>query len=118
MEIPSEHGKSPLPSDSGQSVERFVSCETSCRPASAITQRCGESKLPSEHLDSTLHQSDVNLDGALPSEKYFHTVRDDFHSTRESVQWQHIVGLARMTASKFGRPAVGQLEARQLLGIA
>ena len=56
-------------------------------------------------------------DGALHAEKYYQTVWDDFHSTRPAFRWRHLTGLARVTASEFGRPAPGQAEARELLKV-
>jgi hypothetical protein len=58
----------------------------------------------------------VSEDGSLHAEKYFQTVWDDFHSTRPAFRWRHLTGLARVTASEFGRPAAGQAEARELVG--
>lgn len=59
----------------------------------------------------------VSEDGALHAEKYFHTVWDDFHAARPAFRWNHLVGLARVTASEFGHPAPGGEEARDLLGL-
>lgn len=59
----------------------------------------------------------VSEDGALHAEKYFETVRSDFYNTRPAFRWNHLIGLARVTASEYGRPAAGQSEARQLLNI-
>ena len=56
-------------------------------------------------------------DGALHAEKYFYTVWDDFHATRPSARWRHLMALSRVTASEFGKSAEGQEEARQLLGL-
>ena len=50
-------------------------------------------------------------DGALHAETYFQTLWDDFHISRPASQWLHLVALARVTASEFGRPADGQAEA-------
>lgn len=85
--------------------------------AAAIAFRYGELQLPPDQIFSKLLQFAVSEDGALHAEKYFHTVWDDFHATRKSARWQHIVALARVTASEYGRPAAGQLEAKRLLGI-
>lgn len=56
-------------------------------------------------------------DGALHAEKYYGTVREEFTATRASLRWRHLAGLARVTASEYGRPAPGQAEARELLRI-
>lgn len=85
--------------------------------ACAIVQQCGTAGVPADTVFSTLLQYAVSEDGALHAEKYFHTVYDDFHATRESLRWSHLVALARVTASEYGRPAAGQQEARDLLGV-
>ena len=85
--------------------------------ATAVVQRYGELSLPADRLFGTLARYAVSEDGALHAEKYFQTVWDDFHATRLSARWRHLVSLARVTASEFGKPAAGQAEARELLGI-
>ncbi len=85
--------------------------------ATAVAYRYGELGLPAERLFRTLLKYAVSEDGALHAEKYFHTVWDDFHSTRPSARWRHLVSLSRVTASEFGKPAAGQAEARELLGV-
>ncbi|MFM2094660.1 MAG: hypothetical protein RIS70_1784 [Planctomycetota bacterium] len=85
--------------------------------ATAIVQRYGERSLPAERVFKTLVAYAVTEDGALHAEKYFQTVWDDYHATRPALRWRHLVALARVTASEFGRPAAGQAEARDLLGI-
>jgi hypothetical protein len=57
----------------------------------------------------------VSEDGALHAEKYFHTVGEEFASTRASHRWQLVVALARVTASEFGQPAPGVADVRKLL---
>jgi hypothetical protein len=73
--------------------------------------------LPAEPLFRHLVRFAVSEDGALHAEKYFQTVWDDFNATRPSFRWRHLVSLARVTASEYGKPAAGQSEARELLGI-
>lgn len=85
--------------------------------ATAIAARYGELSLPVERLFNTLVRYAVSEDGALHAEKYFQTVWDDYHSTRPAFRWRHLVSLARVTASEFGKPAAGQAEARELLGV-
>lgn len=85
--------------------------------ATAVVHRYGELSLPSDRLFGTLVRYAVSEDGALHAEKYFQTVWDDFHATRPSKRWRHLVALARVTASEYGRPAAGQAEAKALLGI-
>lgn len=85
--------------------------------AAAIAQKYGELSLPADRIFATLLKYAVSEDGALHAEKYFQTVHDDFHSTRPSLRWQHVAGLARVTASEYGRPAEGQQQARELLRV-
>ena len=85
--------------------------------ASAVVHRYGSLSLPADRLFASLARYATSEDGALHAEKYFHTVWDDFHSTRPSARWRHLVALARVTASEYGKPAAGQAEAKDLLGI-
>ena len=55
-------------------------------------------------------------DGALHAEKYYRTACDDFDSTRKSMRWTHLAGLARVTASAYGFKAPGVDEATSILG--
>jgi hypothetical protein len=85
--------------------------------ASALVHRFGEQGLSADAIFSRLLPYAVSEDGALHAEKYYRTVQEEFATTRPSLRWQHLVGLARVTASEFGHPAPGQEEARQLLGL-
>lgn len=85
--------------------------------ATAIAYQYGELGLSADAILRTLARYAVSEDGALHAEKYFQTVWDDFHITRPELRWQHIVSLARVTASEYGRAAAGQAEARELLGL-
>jgi hypothetical protein len=57
----------------------------------------------------------VSEDGALHAEKYYRTVTEEFAATRPAFRWRHLVALARVTASEYGRTAPGYAEARRLL---
>ena len=83
--------------------------------ATAVVAKYAELNLPEEPVFQCLLQYAVSEDGALHAEKYFATVRSDFYHTRPAFRWNHLMGLARVTASEFGRPAAGQAEARELL---
>lgn len=85
--------------------------------ASAVVHRCGTLGVAPEPVFQVLLKYAVSEDGALHAEKYFQTVWDEFHRTRPAYRWRHLTGLARVTASEFGRPAPGQAEARELLGV-
>ncbi len=85
--------------------------------AVAVVQRYGQLSFSPDALFATFAKYATSEDGALHAEKYFHTVWDDFHATRASLRWQHLLCLARVTASEYGTPARGQEEARELLGL-
>lgn len=85
--------------------------------AAAVTHRCGELGHPDEPVFGLLLRYAVSEDGALHAEKYFRTCWEEFHATRPAFRWRHLVALARVTASEFGRPAAGQQEARELLNL-
>jgi hypothetical protein len=85
--------------------------------ASAVVHRCGELGHAEGPIFDKLLEYAVSEDGALHAEKYFQTVWDDFHTTRPAFRWRHLTGLARVTASEYGRPAPGQAEARELLKV-
>jgi hypothetical protein len=85
--------------------------------ASAIVHRYGElGHAPRPVFDLLLRYA-VSEDGSLHAEKFYRSVSEEFASTRPAFRWRHLVGLARVTASEFGRPAAGIAEARSVLGI-
>jgi hypothetical protein len=59
----------------------------------------------------------VSEDGSLHAEKFYRTASEEFNGTRPAFRWRHLVALARVTASEYGRPAVGVAEARELLKV-
>lgn len=85
--------------------------------ASAIAVRYGELKFPPRPIFDALLRFAVSEDGALHAEKYYRTVAEEFVRGRPAFRWRHVVALARVTASEFGEPAPGLLEARRLLEI-
>lgn len=82
--------------------------------ASAVI-RYGELGLPERPVFDLLLQYAVSEDGSLHAEKFCRTVSEEFSNTRPAFRWRHLVALARVTASEFGRPAAGMAEARALL---
>jgi hypothetical protein len=85
--------------------------------ASAIVQRYGDlGHAPREVFDLLLRYA-VSEDGALHAEKFYRTVSEEFAATRAAFRWRHVVALARVTASEYGRPAAGMAEARALLKV-
>jgi hypothetical protein len=85
--------------------------------ASAIVHRYGELGHPARPVFDLLLRYAVSEDGALHGEKFYRTVSEEFASTRPAYRWRHLVALARVTASEYGRPAAGMAEARSLLKI-
>lgn len=85
--------------------------------ASALVARFGELGHDPRPVFDLLLRYGVSEDGSLHAEKFFRTVSEEFATTRPAFRWRHLVALARVTASEFGRPAPGMAEARQLLGL-
>ena len=85
--------------------------------ASALAHRYGESGHPPRPVFDLLLRYAVSEDGALHAEKFYRTASEEFASTRPAFRWRHVVALARVTASEFGRPAPGLAEARTLLKV-
>jgi hypothetical protein len=85
--------------------------------AGALIHRYGElGHSPRPVFDLMLRYA-VSEDGALHAEKFYRTVSEEFAATRPAFRWRHVVALARVTASEFGRPAAGMAEARALLKV-
>ena len=84
---------------------------------SGIVHRYGELGHNVRPMFYLLLRYAVSEDGALHAEKYYRTVTEEFTTSRPAFRWRHVVGLARVTASEFGRPAAGVAEARALLKV-
>jgi len=85
--------------------------------ASALIHRYGELGHPPRPVFDLLLRYAVSEEGALHAEKFYRTVSEEFAASRAAHRWRHVVGLARVTASEFGRPAAGMAEARALLKV-
>jgi hypothetical protein len=85
--------------------------------ASALVHRYGELGHPPQPVFELLLRYAVSEDGALHAEKFYRTVSEEFAATRATFRWRHLLALARVTASEFGRPAAGLAEARALLKV-
>jgi len=83
--------------------------------ACTLATRCGQLDLPSEGAFKILLGYAISEDGALHAEKYYRTVAEEFSNTRPAFRWRHVVALARVTASEYGREAAGYSLARELL---
>lgn len=93
--------------------------------AAAAIQLYGEGgHAPAAVLERMLKFT-ISEDGRLHGEKYFHTVTEEYRTTREAFRWRQMVALARVTASSFGYDrqdkhgtrAPGYEEACRLLGV-
>lgn len=85
--------------------------------AAAVAHRYGELGHAPRPMFDLLLKYAVSEDGSLHAEKFYRTVSEEFASTRAQFRWRHVVALARVTASEFGRPAAGMAEARSLLKV-
>ena len=83
--------------------------------ASAVVHRYGVLGHDPRPAFDRLLQYAISEDGSLHAEKFYRTVCEEFAATRPIYRWRHLVALARVTASEFGRPAPGMAEARELL---
>ena len=85
--------------------------------ACAVAHKYGMLGHPVRPLMDVLLRFACSEDGSLHAEKYYRTVSDEYATTRPAFRWRHIVGLARVTASEYGRPAPGSAEACRLLNV-
>jgi len=85
--------------------------------ATAVVHRYGELGHSPRPVFDLLLKYAVSEDGALHAEKFYRTVTEEFSATRSAYRWRHLVALARVTASEYGRPAAGVTEARNLLKV-
>ncbi len=85
--------------------------------ACALIHRYGELGRPERPVFDMLLRYAISEDGALHAEKYYRTVSEEFAVARPAFRWNHLAGLARVTASEFGYPAPGVAEARKLLSV-
>ena len=85
--------------------------------AAALVQRYGELGHASRPVFDLLLRYATSEDGSLHAEKYYHTVTEEFGRTRKAYRWDHVVGLARVTASEYGKRADGYHQACELLNV-
>lgn len=86
--------------------------------ASAMVHVYGELGFAPRPVFDLLLRYGVSEDGSLHAEKFYRTVSEEFAVTRKAYRWRHLVALARVTASEYGRPAAGLAEARSVLKLA
>ena len=85
--------------------------------ACALVHRYGELDHPVRPVFDLLLRYAVSQDGALHAEKYYRTVTEEFGTSRAKFRWRQLAALARVTASEYGFPAPGYVEACQLLKV-
>ena len=85
--------------------------------AAAIAQRYGDLGHSPKPVFAMLLGYATSEDGALHAEKYYRTVSEEFARTRKAYRWSHLVALARVTASEYGKRADGYEQACGLLRI-
>jgi hypothetical protein len=85
--------------------------------ACALVHRYGELGRSARPVFDLLLGYAISEDGALHAEKYYRTVTEEFATTRPAFRWRQLAALARVTASEYGHPAPGMVEARRLLAV-
>jgi hypothetical protein len=85
--------------------------------AAAIVKRYGQLGYSERPMFNLMLRFATSEDGALHAEKYYHTARVEFLSTRKAFRWNQLVALARVTASEYGRTSQGYIDAKDLLGV-
>jgi hypothetical protein len=70
--------------------------------ATAAIQIYGERGHAVEPVFNLMLKYAVSQDGRLHGEKYYHTVGEEYATTRQAFRWRQMVGLARVTASAYG----------------
>lgn len=85
--------------------------------AAAIVQHYGALGHSVRPVFELLLRYAISEDGALHAEKYYRTVVEEFGRTRKAHRWDHVVALARVTASEYGKRAEGYEQACSLLHV-
>jgi hypothetical protein len=93
--------------------------------ATAAIEIYGQRGYAVEPVFDLMRKYAISEDGRLHGEKYFHTVREEYRTTRRAFRWRQVLGLARVTASAYGYNrndqhgfrAAGYEEACKLLGV-
>lgn len=93
--------------------------------ATAAIQIYGDRGYSVDQVFDLMLKYAVSEDGRLHGEKYYHTVREEYRTTRPAFRWRQVIALARVTASaygynrddKHGFRAAGYEDACKLLGV-
>ncbi len=70
--------------------------------ATAAIQIYGENNHAVDPVFDLMLKYAVSEDGRLHAEKYYHTVREEYRTTRPAFRWRQVVALSRVTASAYG----------------
>ena len=70
--------------------------------ATAAIQLYGDRGYDVDPVFNLMLKYAVSEDGRLHGEKYYHTVREEYRTTRAAFRWRQIVALARVTTSAYG----------------
>jgi hypothetical protein len=70
--------------------------------ATAAIQIYGEHDFAVDPVFDLMLKYAISEDGRLHGEKYYHTVREEFRTTRPTFRWRQVVALARVTTSAYG----------------
>jgi hypothetical protein len=111
-----EKVSSVAPDDLLAEAETAIKAKDQVR-ACALVHRYGELDRPARPVFDLLLRYAISEDGALHAEKYYRTVTEEFAVARPAFRWNHLAGLARVSASEYGYPAPGMAEAHTLLGV-
>lgn len=85
--------------------------------ACAVATRYAESGGAARPVFDLLLKFATSEDGALHAEKYYRTVSEEFARSRPAFRWRHVAGLARVSASEFGKTSPGYTQAKELLRV-
>jgi hypothetical protein len=85
--------------------------------AAALIHRYGQLNLPERPVFDLMLRYAVSEDGDLHAEKFYRTACEEFATTRPAFRWRQLVALARVTASEYGQPAPGYMEATRLMKV-
>ena len=70
--------------------------------ATAAIQIYGENGHAVDPVFELMLKYAISEDGRLHGEKYYHTVREEYRTTRAAFRWRQVVALARVTTSAYG----------------
>ncbi|MBS0207688.1 MAG: hypothetical protein JSS27_01920 [Planctomycetes bacterium] len=85
--------------------------------ACAVAARFAQTQTDAQPAFDLLLKYATSEDGALHAEKYYRTVNEEFALARPAFRWRHLAGLARVTASEYGKAAPGYTQAKELLKV-